>query len=227
MIGTTLIFQSPFSGDFLCFKSLSVKGWTIENGFQSPFSGDFLCFLRNLNDRTAIENIKLSISIFRRLSLFPLSPIITLRRNNISFNLHFQETFFVSSRLNVQTNRLYSFQSPFSGDFLCFMRRSIVNVNLSFAFNLHFQETFFVSYWTISLKSKRQTFNLHFQETFFVSSPSCLPSMTYLITLSISIFRRLSLFLQKQLSYLGIKPNFQSPFSGDFLCFFTHCCSTI
>ena len=68
----------------------------------------------------------LSISIFRRFSLFP-----TPRREDgadmkiwAAFNLHFQEIFFVSHR-NREGFPSYSrsFQSPFSGDFLCFEAR--------------------------------------------------------------------------------------------------------
>ncbi len=118
----SVIFQSPFSGDFLCFElreKLGVSGKIIV--FQSPFSGDFLCF-RHLYRHTKEVPPALSISIFRRLSLFPkirgggrnelfrILSISIFRRLSlfllqpgspetpatITFNLHFQETFFVS-----------------------------------------------------------------------------------------------------------------------------------
>ncbi len=63
------------------------------------------------------------------------------------------------------------------------------------SFNLHFQETFFVSIKVIvNTLARLNTFNLHFQETFFVSR-FCSNLCTINIKLSISIFRRLSLFL--------------------------------
>ena len=87
-------FQSPFSGDFLCFKRNEMKEFVKEHeSFQSPFSGDFLCFMQLL--------------VHGRSQLFP-------------FNLHFQETFFVSGSVVIRV-LTDSFQSPFSGDFLCFL----------------------------------------------------------------------------------------------------------
>ena len=66
-----LTFQSPFSGDFLCFvKSRLLKSSWIEF-FQSPFSGDFLCFPNSATSNSSGKGIfRLSISIFRRFSLF-------------------------------------------------------------------------------------------------------------------------------------------------------------
>ena len=62
-------FQSPFSGDFLCFLQKINVVYVHVNNFQSPFSGDFLCFqVFNLIIQVSIS--VLSISIFRRLSLF-------------------------------------------------------------------------------------------------------------------------------------------------------------
>ena len=66
---SNFVFQSPFSGDFLCF--IGTEGYCdcLKNAFQSPFSGDFLCFWRKQRMRQA-KKLRLSISIFRRLSLF-------------------------------------------------------------------------------------------------------------------------------------------------------------
>ncbi len=89
------VFQSPFSGDFLCFIGEPGAGKTHTCVFQSPFSGDFLCFF---------------------------IPSDLSQLNHRSFNLHFQETFFVS----------------------CLRERFCAGGG-SIAFNLHFQETFFVS----------------------------------------------------------------------------------
>ena len=120
-----------------------------------------------------------------------------LRIQKCAFNLHFQETFFVSPIVyNSYSNVVMFFQSPFSGDFLCFSIWKFVEIAKSITFNLHFQETFFVSgvekMEELELKENFQspfsgdflcfdsgiflftqftlfTFNLHFQETFFVS----------------------------------------------------------
>ncbi len=62
-------FQSPFSGDFLCFSYWCEVCCFAKIIFQSPFSGDFLCFFM-LSCDTAYATSLLSISIFRRLSLF-------------------------------------------------------------------------------------------------------------------------------------------------------------
>ena len=64
-------FQSPFSGDFLCFLTVKVVICTEIETFQSPFSGDFLCFI--------------------------MSKISDWLEQALTFNLHFQETFFVSA----------------------------------------------------------------------------------------------------------------------------------
>ncbi len=118
-------FQSPFSGDFLCFsrrevhgrgKKLSIsifrrfslfrdllfKTATRSVFFQSPFSGDFLCFLLSCQCSTP-QIPQLSISIFRRFSLFP-------KRQTLK---HIIAT---------------DFQSPFSGDFLCFLSNSTATI---------------------------------------------------------------------------------------------------
>ena len=63
------------------------------------------------------------------------------------------------------------FQSPFSGDFLCFP--------------LKFKK--FCQKFCLA-------FNLHFQETFFVSNEIIQKFEDLMYNLSISIFRRLSLF---------------------------------
>ena len=87
--------------------------------FQSPFSGDFLCFGAEGVTREGKEG--LSISIFRRFSLFLYNNDPAEVVGFFAFNLHFQEIFFVS---------LHS-------------RYLVVNNDNSF--NLHFQEIFFVS----------------------------------------------------------------------------------
>ena len=95
------------------------------------------------------------------------------------------------------------------------------------------------------METGKITFNLHFQETFFVSFPVFYSPKSKIPKLSISIFRRLSLFPnwiyrnRMQIKRLSIsifrrlslfrrmrrihdsqrRKNFQSPFSGDFLCF--------
>ena len=88
-------FQSPFSGDFLCFPLACEKINALSEAFQSPFSGDFLCF-PTFRFTRVVHSLWLSISIFRRLSLFLL-------------HAHVYDTF-----------EHITFQSPFSGDFLCF-----------------------------------------------------------------------------------------------------------
>ena len=119
-----------------------------EASFQSPFSGDFLCFTEIDPDGYS-GGSGLSISIFRRLSLFHTLMLDILHILHKSFNLHFQETFFVSLSLHHTTSggesgtfnlhfqetffvscfvdsaiivEPFFFQSPFSGDFLCFQR---------------------------------------------------------------------------------------------------------
>ena len=65
----------------------------------------------------------LSISIFRRLSLFRITVCLSMLilLFSLTFNLHFQETFFVSTAAQIESDKLSEdFQSPFSGDFLCF-----------------------------------------------------------------------------------------------------------
>ncbi len=93
-------------------------------GFQSPFSGDFLCFRSCKDDRrwVFLHRNTLSISIFRRFSLFQLQDIADVKAVCATFNLHFQEIFFVS-KINRENTSLSKriFQSPFSGDFLCFV----------------------------------------------------------------------------------------------------------
>ena len=173
LIGLRLIysyFQSPFSGDFLCFfntarncgvrrkwlsisifrrfslfRTLTVAVADVDEAFQSPFSGDFLCFLSS--------HILFSLSI-------------------LSFNLHFQEIFFVSIDMEcAYMKTVVIFQSPFSGDFLCFPVRNNPELSPSKEpFNLHFQEIFFVSnLYAVPALLDVIPFNLHFQEIFFVS----------------------------------------------------------
>ncbi len=139
--------------------------------FQSPFSGDFLCFLRTSGRErfTGLASFNLHFQ-----ETFFVSTILHLTFSYMmaTFNLHFQETFFVSKQEDVKTTLIYLyFQSPFSGDFLCF--------------------------------------NVYSKIPQFIQN-----------ILSISIFRRLSLFpsykWEGTIYWVSV---FQSPFSGDFLCF--------
>ena len=118
-----------------------------------------------------MKEMELSISIFRRLSLFP-----GLIRRGLG-------------------RVLKDFQSPFSGDFLCFKVKEVPLPEMKCSFNLHFQETFFVSELVAEQLSVLDSF------------------------LSISIFRRLSLFPTTTTEFTFARTVFQSPFSGDFLCF--------
>ncbi len=138
-------FQSPFSGDFLCFGKggCVVPSNTSSQTFQSPFSGDFLCFVqRAWNDRQLGR--KLSISIFRRFSLFHgiCSAAIALRHY---FQSPFSGDFLCFGCRGFMRGICPDFQSPFSGDFLCFLPPDWQHTNFMSAFNLHFQEIFFVS----------------------------------------------------------------------------------
>ena len=188
------IFQSPFSGDFLCFLVAFLHLCSVDCAFQSPFSGDFLCFLCLLQWLLWGWH-KLSISIFRRLSLFRTVLQIITQCGIDAFNLHFQETFFVSGvKKMADWREELSFQSPFSGDFLCF-----------WLFASRRLPTLFLS---ISIFRRLSLFR---------------NSVNYSVisedVLSISIFRRLSLFHGRGFEEDVWEEDFQSPFSGDFLCF--------
>ena len=167
-------FQSPFSGDFLCFSTSLVTGVRWTGFFQSPFSGDFLCFY-------AFRSLSLSWVMY-------------------TFNLHFQEIFFVSNGkvTRVPAGIVASFNLHFQEIFfvsVVFLRHRLGHHLLPF--NLHFQEIFFVSeeYERVN-KIAQLTFNLHFQEIFFVSSTRWKHAGVKVWALSISIFRRFSLFRQ-------------------------------
>ena len=162
-------FQSPFSGDFLCFLLHSHTEHHLKERFQSPFSGDFLCFLKSLI-HCITSSFFLSISIFRRFSLFH-KVVESLSSANERF-----------------------FQSPFSGDFLCFRLKQIGRKDESY-----FQSPFSGDFLCFAFKHN----NIH-------TNSSCL---------SISIFRRFSLFHIHAFFYINSWHDFQSPFSGDFLCF--------
>ena len=69
-ISSSANFQSPFSGDFLCFPVQQPFCRRRAVRFQSPFSGDFLCFDAGGDTGERSYGVLLSISIFRRLSLF-------------------------------------------------------------------------------------------------------------------------------------------------------------
>ena len=142
----------------------------------------------------------LSISIFRRLSLFQKQCNRWRGLDYTPFNLHFQETFFVSQEGEVLrfSDAPSAFQSPFSGDFLCFPRwASCFPSWLYRSFNLHFQETFFVS----GIKDLVQEYGYKIFQSPFSGDFLCFIRSISLdipfLTLSISIFRRLSLFHEK------------------------------
>ena len=121
--------------------------------------------------KTNSRNSYLSISIFRRLSLF-------LRRRRrctsvkrcLSISIFRRLSLFPYHTKDRLVEKTFFFQSPFSGDFLCF--EILVGKGMD----------------------SRKPFNLHFQETFFVSK-------------------------EKFENALNTINSFQSPFSGDFLCF--------
>ena len=162
--------------------------------FQSPFSGDFLCFTTKLKE--SITKHSLSISIFRRLSLFLQVITVSFRLLlYLSISIFRRLSLFLIGWSRVNINKEDIFQSPFSGDFLCFdvddvlLRRPRV-LSISIFRRL--------SLFPLADGSKPET----------------------IAGLSISIFRRLSLFLwRKRFSSLPSTAAFQSPFSGDFLCF--------
>ena len=164
----TKIFQSPFSGDFLCFFVLSAKTVCSDDNFQSPFSGDFLCFIVFYCYSRLYST--LSISIFRRLSLFLVRVCWTIWYY-VTFNLHFQETFFVSCRSTSPfPSALSAFNLHFQETFFVSCCCPVSGSVCVLSFNLHFQETFFVSRIGVrSVVLRKSSFNLHFQETFFVS----------------------------------------------------------
>ncbi len=116
--------------------------------------------------------MRLSISIFRRFSLFLRKYAKIIRIDELTFNLHFQEIFFVST---IDFRQVEKVTEPF---------------------NLHFQEIFFVSRFskTPYTLSSISPFNLHFQEIFFVSELNLTWYLFSNTWLSISIFRRFSLF---------------------------------
>ena len=116
-----IAFQSPFSGDFLCFQAYRALDPVIPGSFNLHFQEIF--FVSQPGGGATIDkNTNLSISIFRRFSLFPPDTIV-----GVSYILK-------------------HFQSPFSGDFLCFRVLTDGDTfNENIAFNLHFQEIFFVS----------------------------------------------------------------------------------
>ena len=120
---TKSTFQSPFSGDFLCFQKGEFYIGGIERDFQSPFSGDFLCFLRNI----FVER---------------------LDKLGLSFNLHFQEIFFVSRYESSQKSQ-----------------SRLLSISIFRRFSLFHGYTTNIYYCI-------ETFNLHFQEIFFVSTAS-------------------------------------------------------
>ena len=162
--------------------------------FQSPFSGDFLCF-PHMKGRQAAPRVELSISIFRRLSLF-----LNHHTFHQNLDLHFQSPFsgdflcFLADEDGYLIETL-SFQSPFSGDFLCFPPGA-------------------ECWWVVNIN-----FQSPFSGDFLCFQPRRRHSTAWKLMLSISIFRRLSLFLGNGHSKDNYAVCFQSPFSGDFLCF--------
>ncbi len=216
-------FQSPFSGDFLCFGNIPRNTSVRSSNFQSPFSGDFLCF-RECSTLMTLNRWIFQSPFSGDFLCFALFQSATLQLKNNTFNLHFQEIFFVSGMVNLSIE---------SG---------------ALTFNLHFQEIFFVSVqFLFRLLVCLVAFNLHFQEIFFVSE-SHWDYTVHHPRLSISIFRRFSLFhrnvwLSTYTLYVSfnlhfqeiffvsracryvehvLEDLFQSPFSGDFLCFCMH-----
>ncbi len=195
-----LVFQSPFSGDFLCFPNalLSVDTDKIVI-FQSPFSGDFLCF-QNKRRTNYNEKRNLSISIFRRFSLFREIPKNLPKNVLEAFNLHFQEIFFVSSKE---------------------LQRVVLREEGSF--NLHFQEIFFVS---LEYPGKAKCLQCGFQSP-FSGDFLCFPQTIRAAGSTVLVFQ--SPFSGDFLCFLTDSEDcsvrritiFQSPFSGDFLCFLT------
>ena len=193
----TAIFQSPFSGDFLCFEAMKlgvkegIDGLSISifrrlslfrtfkrqlrcmghPAFNLHFQETFFVSKRRLWKR--YKSKWLSISIFRRLSLFLIRSLNLCYRNITSFNLHFQETFFVSLKEGKTIGEaMIDFQSPFSGDFLCFH----------------------INTWMKQAVAKSLSISI-FRRLSLFRKRSRLPTTSLIWNrLSISIFRRLSLF---------------------------------
>ena len=140
-----------------------------------------------------------------------------------TFNLHFQETFFVSKKYGETTkSQEILFQSPFSGDFLCFlmwqmwqmMQTMMLSISIFRRLSLFPRGRFLLRYSIASF-----AFHLHFQETFFVSLVDDLEAWK-------ARFFFQSPFSGDFLCFRNVWDigklsdiNFQSPFSGDFLCF--------
>ncbi len=162
-----LHFQETFFVSFYCGGIWNSCDLAFNLHFQETF------FVSLLHNKHSQHRFHLSISIFRRLSLF-LKKLLWWRQSHlITFNLHFQETFFVSNHLENTQKVAHS------------------------SFNLHFQETFFVSSKYILLMIfPTSLFQSPFSGDFlcFLSLLSHAYSWRRLL-LSISIFRRLSLFL--------------------------------
>ena len=140
----TIIFQSPFSGDFLCFEMRTPRYLSAGNLSISIFRRLSL-FRRAVGFENRPGESRLSISIFRRLSLFqePIHLIFTIKKLSISI---FRRLSLFPPAPSRAVVRVSNFQSPFSGDFLCFSGYlSGLPQYGQCSFNLHFQETFFVS----------------------------------------------------------------------------------
>ena len=92
-----LDFQSPFSGDFLCFESSLLCIVSRSLPFQSPFSGDFLCFSRTGHTAKLQKCQNFQSPFSGDFLCFRVGTMGKAARSSPAFNLHFQEIFFVSS----------------------------------------------------------------------------------------------------------------------------------
>ena len=107
------------------FRRLSLFHLSLDNSgggtwkyFQSPFSGDFLCFEGKCCG--LVQFVHLTFNLHFQETFFVSKLCFRQELTSKPFNLHFQETFFVSSLFVFLTHFFDFFQSPFSGDFLCF-----------------------------------------------------------------------------------------------------------
>ena len=119
-----VIFQSPFSGDFLCF-AFPRRFWS---GNVKPFNLHFQeTFFVSLSLTTAKTYAIIAFNLHFQETFFVSKWTLQYVKAIVNtFNLHFQETFFVSKTVqSLAWLRLHPFQSPFSGDFLCFLQPGI------------------------------------------------------------------------------------------------------
>ncbi len=145
---------------------------------------------------------RLSISIFRRFSLF-LSSLTSfiVKLLIIPFNLHFQEIFFVS-KWDGKRNIVYidTFQSPFSGDFLCFqtLTKSISHLSYTLSISIFRRFSLFQQRrLSVVLKECELSISIFRRFSLFLVVVEVVNDE--IVILSISIFRRFSLFHDRQL----------------------------